>query len=75
MTKKIDINYSLKNHRFAGETLGTKSTVYLPNIDNHAELLTITVHEIIHAVFDVLGIDLTQKQEHYIIKRLDTEWF
>lgn len=58
-----------------GETTGTKASINLYNSTSHIELIDTIIHETLHSVFNSLRSNTNEKQDHYMFKRLSTDWF
>lgn len=72
MQVKFVINpYSI----YSAFTHGSTVTVNVARITRHSELIDGLIHEAFHAVLNELGIKTTEKQDHFIMKRMNLEWF
>ena len=70
----MQFKISFKNFCASGATVGQIITLYPKHIYTERELLDVIIHESIHAAINYVA-DTTSKQDHYIIKKLEPEWF
>lgn len=61
--------------KYSGWTIDQNVYVNCAHICNQAELLDTITHEAFHAVMNALKIKSTEKEDHYILARIETEWF
>lgn len=71
---KFDLSLG-KHNGFAGFTICKNVTICLRNIYSERDLLEVLKHEVLHAVFNEIGEKTNAKKDHYIMKRLESEWF
>ena len=66
--------FSTKRSCTSGQTDGQTITVFLRHIYSERDIVEVLIHESFHAVMNQIGKS-TGKEDHYILKRIETEWF
>ena len=71
------IKFSLKRSPWIAETIGQNIIVYLRECYSLGDIMESLKHEPIHAAINkLIGTDKTsEKQDHFIIRRMDIEQF
>lgn len=66
--------FSMANSSSSGKTEAQTITVYLRHIYSERDIVEVLIHESFHAVMNQIKKS-TGKEDHYILKRIEPEWF
>lgn len=81
LAKKLrtpEIDFSLKdNTSEIGGFVDAKGhiTIWLSHITEHTDLIRVLRHEYLHRVLVLVQPRLGGRKEHYIMKKLEVDWF
>lgn len=74
MVVKLHIRLVLKNKNLLGWAENRKAYINLKKADTTNELIDTINHEVLHLILTRIA-RTTEKQDHYILKRLQIDWF
>jgi len=61
--------------RYSGWAIDSTIYINCAKICNHDELLDTIHHEVFHTVLNVLKVCTSEKADHFILGRIDLDWF